>query len=88
MSKVEKGSGYGKKGEKKKKKLSFEDGKTELLKVRKRLFNKLVVGEKENVLMRLVVKFKGLRYEDLEEVYDDGCLVLWVKMMDEDFELR
>ena len=34
------------------------------------------------------MKFKGLRYEDLEEVYDDGCLVLWVKMMDEDFELR
>ena len=25
-------------------------------------------------------KFKSLRFEDLEEVYDDGCLVLWEKM--------
>jgi RNA polymerase sigma factor (sigma-70 family) len=30
--------------------------------------------------MRLMSKFKSLRFEDLEEVYDDGCLVLWEKM--------
>lgn len=87
MSRVIKVSGYEEK-EEKEKKLSLKEEKRGLLKVRRRLFNNLVVGEKEKVLMRLVVKFKGLRYEDLEEVYDDGCLVLWVKMMDEDFELR
>lgn len=87
MSRVIKVSSYEKK-EEEEKKLSLKEEKRELLKVRKRLFNKLVEGEKKNVLMRLVVKFKGLRYEDLEEVYDDGCLVLWVKMMDENFELR
>ena len=87
MSRVIKVSGY-EKNEEKEKKLSLKEEKRGLLKVRRRLFNNLVVGEKEKVLMRLVVKFKGLRYEDLEEVYDDGCLVLWVKMMDEDFELR
>ena len=40
------------------------------------------------MLMRLMMRFKGLRFEDLEEVYNDGCLVLWDKMMGEDFELR
>ena len=38
--------------------------------------------------MRLMGKFKSLRFEDLEEVYNDGCLVLWDKMMDKEFELR
>ena len=33
-------------------------------------------------------KFKCLRYEDLEEVYNDGCLVLWEKMMDKEFKLK
>ena len=32
-------------------------------------------------------KFKRLRYEDLEEIYDDGCLVLWEKMNDKEFNL-
>ena len=45
-------------------------------------------GERENVLLRLMGIFKSLRFEDLEEVYDDGCLVLWEKMMDREFELR
>jgi RNA polymerase sigma factor (sigma-70 family) len=40
----------------------------------------VVDGERENVLMRLMGIFKSLRFEDLEEVYDDGCLVLWEKM--------
>ena len=30
--------------------------------------------------LRLMGRFKSLRFEDLEEVYDDGCLVLWEKM--------
>ena len=28
-----------------------------------------------------------MRYEDLEEIYDDGCLVLWEKMNDKEFNL-
>ena len=48
----------------------------------------MVDGERDNVLMRLMGNFKGLRYEDLEEVYDDGCLVLWEKMMDREFKLK
>ena len=47
-----------------------------------------VKSKKKKVLMRLMGKFKSLRFEDLEEVYNDGCLVLWDKMMDKEFELR
>jgi RNA polymerase sigma factor (sigma-70 family) len=47
-----------------------------------------VEEERENVLMRLMGKFKGLRFEDLEEVYNDGCLVLWEKMLDSEFKLK
>jgi RNA polymerase sigma factor (sigma-70 family) len=39
-------------------------------------------------MMRLMGRFKRLRYEDLEEVYNDGCLGLWEKMMDDEFELK
>ena len=38
--------------------------------------------------MRLMGKFKSLRFEDLEEIYNDGCLVLWDRMMDKDFKLK
>ena len=69
-------------------KLSFKDEKRGLLGVSSLIFNKVVDGERENVLMRLMGRFKSLRFEDLEEVYDDGCLVLWEKMMDKEFELR
>ena len=62
--------------------------KSGLLGVSSLIFNKVVDGERENVLMRLMGRFKSLRFEDLEEVYDDGCLVLWEKMMDKEFELR
>ena len=62
--------------------------KSGLLGVSSLIFNKVVDGERENVLMRLMGIFKSLRFEDLEEVYDDGCLVLWEKMMDKEFELR
>ena len=61
-------------------KLSLADEKRGLLGVSSLIFNKVVDGERENVLMRLMSKFKSLRFEDLEEVYDDGCLVLWEKM--------
>lgn len=69
-------------------KLSLMDEKRGLLGVSSLLYNKVVDGERENVLMRLMGKFKSLRFEDLEEIYDDGCLVLWEKMMDKGFELR
>ena len=69
-------------------KLSLKDEKRGLLGVSSLIYNKVVDGERENVLLRLMGIFKSLRFEDLEEVYDDGCLVLWEKMMDKEFELR
>ena len=69
-------------------KLSLKDERRGLLGVSSLIYNKVVDGERENVLLRLMGKFKSLRFEDLEEVYDDGCLVLWEKMMDREFELR
>ena len=69
-------------------KLSLMEEKRGLLGVSSLIFNKVVDGERENVLMRLMGRFKSLRYEDLEEVYNDGCLVLWEKMMDKEFKLR
>ena len=61
-------------------KLSLKDEKRGLLGVSSLIYNKVVDGERENVLLRLMGIFKSLRFEDLEEVYDDGCLVLWEKM--------
>jgi len=69
-------------------KLSLKEEKRGLLGVSSLIFNKVVDGERDYVLMKLMGMFKGLRFEDLEEVYDDGCLVLWEKMMDREFELR
>ena len=69
-------------------KLSLMEEKRGLLGVSSLIFNKVVDGERENVLMRLMGRFKSLRYEDLEEVYNDGCLVLWDKMMDKEFILK
>ena len=69
-------------------KLSLMNEKRGLLGLSSLIYNKVVDGERENVLMRLMGKFKSLRFEDLEEIYDDGCLVLWEKMMDKGFELR
>ena len=68
--------------------LSLEERKRGLFLARNLFFDRLVEGERKNVLMRLRGMFGGLRYEDLEEVYNDGCLVLWEKIMDKDFELR
>ena len=78
-------SGYENKSDEK---LTLREERRGLRSVSKLLFNKVVEGERENVLLRLMGKFKRLRYEDLEEVYDDGCLVLWEKMMDREFELK
>jgi RNA polymerase sigma factor (sigma-70 family) len=64
------------------------DEKRGLLSVSSLIYNKVVDEMRDNVMMRLVGSFKGLRYEDLEEVYDDGCLVLWDKMMDKEFKLK
>ena len=69
-------------------KLTLREEKSGLLGVSSLIFNKVVDGERENVLMRLMGRFKSLRYEDLEEVYNDGCLVLWEKMMDDEFKLK
>ena len=69
-------------------KLTLMEEKSGLLGVSSLIFNKVVDGERENVLMRLMGRFKSLRYEDLEEVYNDGCLVLWDKMMDKEFMLK
>ena len=69
-------------------KLSLKEEKRGLLSVSSLIYNKVVDEMRDNVMMRLVGSFKGLRYEDLEEVYDDGCLVLWDKMMDKEFKLK
>ena len=69
-------------------KLTLKEEKSGLLSVSTYLFNKVVDGERENVLMRLMGRFKSLRYEDLEEVYNDGCLVLWGKMLNKEFKLK
>ena len=69
-------------------KLTLMEEKSGLLGVSSLIINKVVDGERENVLMRLMGRFKSLRYEDLEEVYNDGCLVLWEKMMDKEFMLK
>ena len=69
-------------------KLTLKEEKRRLLGVRNLIFNKVVDGERENVLLRLMGRFKSLRYEDLEEVYNDGCLVLWDKLMDREFDLK
>ncbi len=74
--------------EEKVEKLSPMEERRGLLGVSHLIFNKVVEGERENVMLRLVGRFKGLRYEDLEEVYSDGCLVLWNKMNDEGFKLK
>ena len=80
---IKKVSGF----EEEKEKLTLKEEKSGLLSVSNLIFNKVVENERGNVLMWMMGKFKGLRYEELEEVYDDGCLVLWEKMMDKEFKL-
>jgi len=70
-------------------KLSFPEEKKGLIKTRKQLFETLVQSERERTLMILMSlhEMNKLTFEDMEEVYNDGCLELWKKMMDEEFEL-
>lgn len=69
------------------KKLSFQEEKRELLGVSSLILDKVMENERVNVMLMLMKCFKKLRYEDLEEIYSDGCLVLWNKMMEKDFKL-
>ena len=73
--------------EEKVEKLTLEEERRKLQSVSNLIFNKVVENERENVLMWLKGRFKVLSFEDLEEVYNDGCLVLWDKMMDKEFKL-
>jgi len=66
---------------------SFSQQKKEVIRSRQQLFAHLVENERERTLMMLISRFEKLSYEELEEVYDDGCMMLWEKMMDEEFEL-
>ena len=68
--------------------LTLKEKRRRLLGVSNLIFDKVVENEREKVLMWLMGRFKSLRYEDLEEVYNDGCLVLWDKMMDKEFKLK
>ena len=69
-------------------KLSFHEMRDGILRKRKLLFSDLVESKRENVLKFLVNRFKRLRYEDLEEVYNDGCLVLWGRIIDDTVNLE
>ena len=69
-------------------KLTLMEEKSGLLGVSSLIFNKVVENERENGLMWLKGRFKVLSFEDWEEVYNDGCLVLWDKMMDKEFKLK
>ena len=74
--------------EEKVEKLTLEEERRKLQSVSNLIFNKVVENERENVLMWLKGRFKVLSFEDLEEVYNDGCLVLWEKMIDDEFKLK
>ena len=69
------------------KKLSFEEEKRGLLGVSSLMLDKVMENERLNVMLMLMKCFKKLRYEDMEEIYSDGCLVLWNKMNDKNFQL-
>ncbi len=59
-----------------------------LIDVKKHYFEKVMEEEREGVMMFLICKFRRLSYYDLEEVYSDGCLVLWNKMIDDNYQLK
>jgi len=68
------------KGVKEMVKLSSADERRNISRVRNLLFSKVINGEKDRVMMVLMSVFGRLTYEELEEVYGDGCLVLWNKL--------
>ena len=65
------------KGFKEDDKLTLKEKRKKLVKNSELWFSELVDNEREKVLSLLMSRFSQLRYEDLEEVYNDGCLVLW-----------
>ena len=65
--------------------MTFEEERSGLERVRDLFFSKLVMGERERCVAVLKGMFGRLSWEDLEEVYSDGCLVLWNKMSEVDF---
>lgn len=71
----------------KSKEFSVKDGKS-LTQVSNLFLGKLMDGEREKIMMILVKMFGRLRYEDLEEIYSDACMVLWKKMNEDGFELK
>lgn len=76
------------KGVKKMVKVSVKEEKRNLRRVRNLMFSKLMYGERDRVMLVLMGKLSRLRYEDLEEVYSDGCLVLWNKWNEKGDELE
>lgn len=70
------------------KKLSLKEVKEGLLRVSYFMLRDVMENERESVMMMLMSGFSRLRYEDLEEVYSDGCLILWEKMVDDDYVLK
>ncbi len=69
------------------KKMTLKDERRNLRVVSSLMLNKVMENERDDIMMMLMGGFKRLRYEDLEEVYSDGCFVLWEKMVDKDFVL-
>lgn len=65
---------------------SLNDVKSYLNKVT--LFRRLVDELRDDVINLLIGRFGRLEVEDVEEIYDDGCMVLWKKMKDGMLELK
>lgn len=61
-------------------KVSSVDERRNVNRVKNLLFGKMISEMRDKVMMILVSKFSRLRYEDVEEIFSDGCLVLWNKM--------
>lgn len=66
---------------------SSVDERRNVIRVKKTLFGRMIEEAREKVMLILVKNFGRLRYEDIEEVYSDGCLVLWNKMESDSLEL-
>ena len=69
-------------------KKEFEEKKKEVIRKRRWIFDEVINEGRDRVLLVLISIFERLRYEDLEEVYDDGCMVLWKKMNEKGWELK
>ena len=74
--------------ERKEENLNPQEQVKRLLKVRNLFFGRWMEARRGWVMNYLVVKFRKLSYCDLEEVFDDGCLVMWNKMTDVNFKLK